>query len=162
MLETTFIPKAASPAPFKGKKMETTPKAPEAPKPKGNTWKLIAIVVVILIVVGVAAYILTQTATASANVIIQDDSLCSPNDASCLFNPAAFNATVNGSAVVWRNDGHTTHTVATNATLNGSLPTFSSPSIVNGGTYSFSFTTAGTYNYYCTIHPWMKGTVIAK
>jgi plastocyanin len=140
--------------------METTPKPPEAPKPKSNTWKLIAIVVVILVVVGVAAYILTlPPAATTANVLIQDDSTCSPNDTSCLFSPATFNATANGSAVVWRNDGHATHTVSTDSSLNGNLPTFTSSSLANGVTYSFSFTTKGTYHYYCTIHPWMKGVI---
>src|SRR6266852_6150051 len=122
--------------------METTPKPAEAPKTKSNTWKLIAIVVVILIVVGVAAYILTQKTTTSANVILQDDGVCQtvPPDVNCLFNPASYNATVNGN-----------------------LPTISSPDIgIHGGTYSFSFTTAGTYHYYCSIHPWMKGVVVAK
>jgi plastocyanin len=142
--------------------METTPKPAEAPKPKSNTWKLIAIIVVILIVVGVAAYILTQTTTASANVVMQDDSTCSPNDANCLFNPASFNATVNGNAVVWKNNGHATHNVTTNSTLNGSLPTVVSTNLVNGNTYSYSFTVAGTYHYYCSIHPWMKAVIVAK
>jgi plastocyanin len=143
--------------------METTPKPPEAPKSKSNTWKLIAIVVVILVVVGVAAYILTQKQATTANVVIQDDSACGTNDAGCLFNPASYNATVGGAAVAWRNDGGVNHTVTTNSTQNGSLPTFDSGSIGhNGGTYSFSFTVAGTYHYYCTIHAWMKGTIIAK
>jgi len=141
--------------------MESAPKPAEAPKPKSSTWKLIAIVVVILIVVGVAAYILTQKTTTSANVIIQDDSTCGPNDASCLFNPAAYNATLNGPAVVWRNDGGANHTVGTNSTLNANgLDTFTSNTIThNGGTYSHTFTVKGTYHYYCTIHPWMKGII---
>src|SRR5207245_4779304 len=100
--------------------METTPKPPEPSKPKSMTWKLIAIVVVILIVVGVAAYILTQQTTANANVIIQDDTACGLNDASCLFNPASYNATVNGAAVFWRNDGGVNHTVGPTSTLNAS------------------------------------------
>src|SRR6266568_9651351 len=100
MFETTFIPKSISRDDIQGKKMETTPKPAEAPKPKSNTWKLIAIVVVILIVVGVAAYILTITPATTANIIIQDDNACgaTPPDTACLFNPASFNATVNGSA----------------------------------------------------------------
>jgi plastocyanin len=143
--------------------METTPKPAEAPKPKSGTWKLIAIVIVILVVVGVAAYILTQKPATTANVLIQDDSACGLNDTSCLYNPTSFTATVNGAAVVWRNDGGVNHTVTTNSTQNGSIPTFDSGSVGhNGGTYSFSFTTAGTYHYYCTIHPWMKGTIVAQ
>ncbi len=144
--------------------METTPKPAEAPKPKSNTWKLIAIVVVILIVVGVAAYILTIKPATTANIIIQDDNACgaTPPDTACLFNPASFNATVNGSAVVWKNNGGVLHTVTTNATLDGSLPSINSNVGQNGGTYSYAFTAAGTYHYYCSIHPWMKGVVIAK
>jgi plastocyanin len=143
--------------------METAPKPAETPKPKSKTMTLVAIVIVILIVVGVAAYYLTQNTTpTTANVHIQDDATCSPNDASCLFTPVSYNATVNGSAVVWMNDGTVNHTVATNSTLNGSLPTFTSPNIGHSGTYSFTFTAAGTYHYYCTIHPWMKGSIVAK
>ena len=83
--------------------METAPKPAETPKSKSNTWKLIAIVIVILIVVGVGAYYLTQQPPTNANVIIQDDSACgaTPPDTSCLFNPATYNATVNGLEKRW-------------------------------------------------------------
>jgi plastocyanin len=143
--------------------METTPKPPETPKPKGGKWKLVAIVVVILIVVGVAAYILTQRSTTSANVVIQDDSACGLNDASCLYNPNSFSATA-GSAVAWRNDGGVNHTVTTNSTANASgLDTFDSGSVGhNGGTYSHTFAVKGTYHYYCSIHPWMKAVIIVS
>ena len=145
--------------------MQTTPKPAEAPKAKSSTWRLVAIVVVILIVVGVAAYILTIKPVSTANVVIQDDSACGLNDTSCLFNPASYNATVNGAAVNWRNDGGVNHTVTviSNSTFNVGLPTFDSGSIGhNGGTFSRAFTVAGTYHYYCTIHPWMKGAIVAK
>jgi plastocyanin len=29
-----------------------------------------------------------------------------------------------------------------------------------GATYSFSFTKAGNYDYICSIHPFMHGTVV--
>jgi plastocyanin len=28
-----------------------------------------------------------------------------------------------------------------------------------GDVYEFKFTEAGSYDYYCTFHPWMVGTV---
>ena len=141
--------------------METSPKPPETPKPKSKTMTLVAIVIVILIVVGVAAYYLTQNVTTTTvNVHIKDDGACAPNEPKCLFTPASYNATANSGTVVWKNDGTVGHTVATNSTQNGSLPTFTSPTIGSGGTYSYTFTTAGTYHYYCTIHTWMKGTVV--
>jgi plastocyanin len=146
--------------------MQTTPKPPEAPKSKSNPWKLIAIVVVILIVVGVAAYILTlPPASTTANILIKDDNACgaTPPDTNCLFSPASYSATVNGPAVVWKNTGQVPHTATSNSTANGSLPSFNSNTIAqNGGTFSFTFTKAGTYYYYCNIHLWMKGVIIAK
>jgi plastocyanin len=33
---------------------------------------------------------------------------------------------------------------------------------VKDATFSFTFTTAGDYNYLCSIHPNMKGKVIVK
>ena len=36
---------------------------------------------------------------------------------------------------------------------------FGSGTIPPGGTYSFTFLTPGTYQYYCIYHPWMTGTV---
>jgi plastocyanin len=37
---------------------------------------------------------------------------------------------------------------------------FSSDSLLKDARYSFKFDIPGTYPYYCTIHPSMKGTVI--
>ncbi len=145
--------------------METTPKPPEALKAKGNPWKLIGIVVVILIVVGVAAYILTLPPATTANILIKDDNACAPTppDTNCLFSPASYNATVNGPAIVWKNTGQVAHTATSNSTANGSLPSFNSNTIgQNGGTFSFTFTKAGTYYYYCNFHLWMKGIIYAK
>ena len=127
-------------------------------------WKLIAIVVVILIVVGVAAYILTQNTAPPANIQLKDDGTCTPTppDAACLFTPASYNAAVNG-AVVWKNTGTAPHTVTGNSTANTGLPAWAGSSTLSGGnTYSFTFTTAGTYHYYCNIHQWMKGVIIVK
>ena len=31
-----------------------------------------------------------------------------------------------------------------------------------GGSWSFTFDTAGTYPYFCMVHPWMAGTVIVQ
>jgi len=61
-----------------------------------------------------------------------------------------------GTAVTWTNKDAATH----NATSSPAL--FSSGSLVTGATYSFTFATPGTYNYKCTIHPSMSGTVIVN
>lgn len=71
------------------------------------------------------------------------------------FEPTMLSVTV-GTKVVWTNASDAPHTVAsdTGSTLASSTI---SPS---GGTFSFTFTQAGTYTYHCTIHPYMKGTIV--
>jgi plastocyanin len=58
-----------------------------------------------------------------------------------------------GDTVVWTNTDTTDHTV----THDG--PAFDSLMISSGASWSFTFTTAGTYNYSCMLHPTMTGTV---
>jgi plastocyanin len=39
---------------------------------------------------------------------------------------------------------------------------FDSGDIAPGETFSYTFTEAGTFDYFCTPHPWMMGTVIVS
>jgi len=61
-----------------------------------------------------------------------------------------------GGTVTWTNNDSMTHTV----TSTGSA--FNSGNLATGKTYSFTFSTKGTYPYTCTIHPSMTGTVIVN
>ncbi len=69
------------------------------------------------------------------------------------YTPQSFTVKVGGS-VTWVNRDATTHTVTDNNKA------FDSGNIASGATYKYTFTTAGTYQYYCTIHPFMKGTIV--
>lgn len=60
------------------------------------------------------------------------------------------------NTVMWVNDDSAPHTVTAN---NGA---FGSGNIAPTGTFTFTFTTPGTYAYHCIYHPWMVGTVIVK
>ncbi|HIC49996.1 MAG TPA: hypothetical protein EYP01_00885, partial [Candidatus Poseidoniales archaeon] len=59
-----------------------------------------------------------------------------------------------GDTVVWTNTDTVDHTVTHSGT------TFDSNPISPGGTFSYTFTTAGTYNYSCLLHPTMTGQVV--
>jgi amicyanin len=61
-----------------------------------------------------------------------------------------------GTTVTWVNVETMPHTVVD---LNKA---FRSKTLVKDGTFSFTFTTAGDYDYQCSIHPNMKGKVIVK
>jgi plastocyanin len=69
-----------------------------------------------------------------------------------------------GTTVVWRNDDTTLHTaVSGKGTSDTSLgKMFESPPIAPGKTFSYKFAAAGTYDYFCTLHPTMVGTVVVK
>jgi len=71
------------------------------------------------------------------------------------FNPLTITVPV-GTTVKWTNKDSFTHNV-TSATA-----VFSSGAMGGGATFSFQFTTAGTYPYTCTLHPGMAGTVIVQ
>ena len=59
------------------------------------------------------------------------------------------------NTVTWTNMDPVTHTVTSN---NG---TFGS-SVPSGQTFTYTFTAAGNYPYHCSIHTYMKGTVVVE
>ena len=83
-----------------------------------------------------------------------------PNGASSPANsefyaPKAFTAKA-GQTVTWINRDPSAHTVTSTTNL------FDSGMFPSGGLWSHAFAQAGTYEYYCTLHTWMKGTVIVQ
>jgi amicyanin len=70
------------------------------------------------------------------------------------FGPTTLTVPV-GTTVTWTNRDEEPHTVVSS---DGS--TFHSPGMGTGGTYSFKFDKAGTFDYVCSIHPFMHGTVV--
>lgn len=69
------------------------------------------------------------------------------------FNPDSVTIS-SGDTVKWTNMDSTTHTII------GS--DFSSGNFNKGDSYESTFTKPGTYEYHCSIHPSMKGTVIVE
>jgi plastocyanin len=72
------------------------------------------------------------------------------------FDPAMQTAHV-GDVIQWSNTGSVGHTVTFD-----SEPSLSDPSLAPGGVWEVKFTTAGTYQYHCSIHPTMVGTIVVS
>lgn len=71
--------------------------------------------------------------------------------------------TKEGTTVTWSNEDSALHTVVSRAHAAGSsFPEFDSEYIGPNDTFKYTFSTAGTFDYYCEIHPFMKGKVIVK
>jgi amicyanin len=60
-----------------------------------------------------------------------------------------------GTAATWTNNGSLEHTVTFQGTAG-----MDSGLLSTGQSAAFQFDTPGTYNYFCTPHPWMLGQVI--
>ena len=66
-----------------------------------------------------------------------------------------------GTTVSWTNGDSTLHTVTSGSPEAGNSGTeFDSSYLAAGKTFQHPFNTAGTFDYYCTLHPYMKGKVI--
>lgn len=76
----------------------------------------------------------------------------SGGDTSLTFAPAETSVSV-GDTVTWVNDDSTLHTVDSKEGL------FSSGMLPQKRSFEHTFTELGTYEYYCSLHPWMTGTV---
>jgi amicyanin len=70
------------------------------------------------------------------------------------FEPAVLTVSP-GPTVTWTNHDDVPHTVTS-----VDKTTFASPGLDTDDTFSFRFTTPGTYAYFCTIHPMMTGKVV--
>jgi len=71
------------------------------------------------------------------------------------FSPATLTVP-SGTTVTWTNQDDMVHTVTEANRL------FLSKGLETGDTYSHTFTTPGTYTYFCALHPRMTATVIVK
>ncbi|OBJ94540.1 cupredoxin family copper-binding protein [Mycobacterium sp. 1245852.3] len=69
------------------------------------------------------------------------------------FQPASLTVTA-GTTVTWTNRDEEPHTVA------ASDGSFHSPGMGTGATFTHTFAAAGTFDYVCSIHPMMRGTVV--
>lgn len=69
------------------------------------------------------------------------------------FAPTPINVRV-GDTVAFVNDDAEAHTVT------ASDKKFDSEGLDSNGTWKHTFATAGTFAYFCELHPYMKGTIV--
>jgi plastocyanin len=61
-----------------------------------------------------------------------------------------------GTTVTWTNQDDIPHTVAS------ATKAFRSKALDTDDKFSFTFTTAGVYEYFCSLHPHMTGTIVVE
>jgi plastocyanin len=99
------------------------------------------------LVAGLAAGALAAEQTGTAGSEIHIDNFA--------FTPAGITVS-SGTELTWVNRDDIPHTVA------ATEGAFRSKPLDTDQKFSFTFTAPGTYGYFCSLHPHMKGTVIVK
>jgi plastocyanin len=68
-----------------------------------------------------------------------------------------------GTSVTWTNNDSTLHTVSSGLPEQGAVGNlFDSSLIAPGKTFTHAFDKAGSFDYSCTLHPFMRGQVVVK
>ena len=105
----------------------------------------------------VAAVLGAAVATATAVVLPgrADDAPQAVNVDNFTFNPQRLTIKA-GSTVTWTNKDDIPHAIASVSAL------FRSNALDTDDNYSFTFTSPGTYQYFCSLHPHMTGTIVVE
>lgn len=81
---------------------------------------------------------------------------CEVDDACYVPADVAINA---GDTVSWINSDTAAHTVTSGSATEGPTGIFDSSLVMVGAVFEHTFEEAGTFEYFCMVHPWMEGTI---
>lgn len=120
-----------------------------------NRSTVIVIIVALLSAGGIASLLMAPvSAQSSETVSTANVNAANVSIANLAFNPANITVILGvNNTVVWTNNDNTTHTVVANDN------SFSSGFLNPGDVFTHTFTTAGVYEYHCSIHTFMHGSV---
>ena len=90
--------------------------------------------------------------------IMIPDGAAIPEEGQLFYDPETIDVSV-GTTVIWENVDNTMHTATSGNPTGGYDEVFDSDILSAGDSYEFTFADAGSYEYYCILHPWMIGTV---
>ncbi len=117
----------------------------------GSIFVLFAIVGGLTVPTAFAAEVIVENALGASVPGCEDTNEC--------FLPYEVSINV-GDTVTWLNDDTAAHTVTSGTAADGPSDVFDSSLVMAGSSFSFTFNEAGTYEYFCMVHPWMEGFVI--
>ncbi|MDG6996308.1 MAG: cupredoxin domain-containing protein [Nitrososphaerota archaeon] len=99
----------------------------------------------------------TTSAPAASGVGVSIQPGSAVNTTSTYYSPQTIKVVIGvNNTVTWTNNDNAPHTVTADDN------SFNSGNLNQGQSWTYTFTKLGTYNYHCSYHPWMKGTVIVE
>jgi plastocyanin len=138
-------------------------------------WMIICVIGIVIVAVAGLPYVTSgpsasPVAPTGPNITIWNNNVCS-DSGNCGYSPNVKNVTL-GTTITWTNNGmsHTVTSCDASHYISSGCPSqdapglnsFDSGIIQNGATFKWTFTVAGTYHYYCALHPWMHGTIVVE
>jgi plastocyanin len=105
----------------------------------------------------------TMTATTATKATSTNKVLIGEEESEKPFNPSTMNITT-GDIITWKNNDVEIHTVTSGSSEDETNKgkEFDSGNLNPGQSFEHTFIKAGTYNYFCIIHPLMTGIVNVK
>jgi len=67
-----------------------------------------------------------------------------------------------GEKVRWINEDSAAHTITSGNPSDGPNGSFDSSLFMAGNSFEMTFTTPGSYDYFCMVHPWKTGKILVK
>jgi plastocyanin len=104
-------------------------------------------VIIALLLVAGSSRVTASDQPSAANAAVKIDNF--------VFGPQAITVPV-GTTVTWTNSDDIPHTAVSTDGV------FKSKVMDTDEKFSYTFTEAGTYSYYCSVHPKMTGQVVVK
>ncbi len=105
------------------------------------------VIIAMLLLVAGSSRVTATDQPSAANVAVKIDNF--------VFGPQAITVPV-GTTVTWTNSDDIPHTAVSTDGV------FKSKVMDTDEKFSYTFTKAGTYSYYCSVHPKMTGQVVVK
>jgi len=105
------------------------------------------VMIAMLFMFGVPGSVAANDQPSAATAVVKIDNF--------VFGPQTITVPV-GTTVTWTNSDDIPHTAASTDGV------FKSKVMDTDEKFSYTFTKAGTYSYYCTIHPKMTGKVVVQ
>lgn len=134
-------------------------------KPSWNTFALVSTLLVVLaiVIIGYLVIAPTDPGTPVNTEFLNEtgQAKTSININGCLFMPSYIRVSL-GTQVTWTNYDAVTHAIVVSAYDKAGVTLTSSPVLNKNDTFSFTFDQPGRYDYICSIHPKMYGSIIVE
>jgi len=131
------------------------------PRKTAQSISLAAGALTVLFVLGMSLAVSPASAQSSVVVTIPNGARNGPASAPG-YAPDGITVVIGvNNTVTWTNDDDAYHSVYS-STVPAGASAFHSPNLGFRDNFTQTFTVAGTYYYYCSLHSWMTGTVTVK